>query len=298
MLDFSGFAGRTVRAAGLGEVLFDVYASGPRLGGAPANFAFHCAENGLKAAVISSVGDDELGEKAREQLSLRFLPALLLPNDRQTGFVKVDVDASGVPSYTFAEDTAYDNIPLAESAMEMVRSLDLICFGTLAQRGEVSRRTIMALLDAMPKRSLRGFDVNLRSDYYSREVIEEPLRRTDILKCNEDELPVLCRMEGLRGSDPDEFNEFLRERGIFCFVYTEGARQSSVWLNNEKSVLPTPHAEVADTVGAGDSFTATLVSQLMLGRSLPEAHRIAVNVSAFVCTQKGAMPEVPPELLK
>ena len=270
MLDFSGFAGRKVRAAGLGEVLFDVYASGPRLGGAPANFAFHCAENGLKAAVISSVGDDELGEKAREQLSLRFLPALLLPNDRQTGFVKVDVDASGVPSYTFAEDTAY-----ARAA-----------------------RPIMALLDAMPKRSLRVFDVNLRSDYYSREVIEESLRRTDILKCNEDELPVLCRMEGLRGSDPDEFNEFLRERGIFCFVYTEGARQSSVWLNNEKSVLPTPHAEVADTVGAGDSFTATLVSQLMLGRSLPEAHRIAVNVSAFVCTQKGAMPEVPPELLK
>ena len=298
MLDFSGFAGRTVRAAGLGEVLFDVYASGPRLGGAPANFAFHCAENGLKAAVISSVGDDELGEKAREQLSLRFLPALLLPNDRQTGFVKVDVDASGVPSYTFAEDTAYDNIPLAESAMEMVRSLDLICFGTLAQRGEVSRRTIMALLDAMPEGSLRVFDVNLRGEYYSREVIEDSLRRTDVFKCNEDELPVLCRMEGLGSSDPDGFNEFLRKRGIFCFICTEGARQSTVWLNSDKSVLPTPPVKVADTVGAGDSFTAALVSQLMLGRSLKEAHRIAVNVSAFVCTKKGAMPEVPPELLK
>ena len=186
MLDFSGFAGRTVRAAGLGEVLFDVYASGPRLGGAPANFAFHCAENGLKAAVISSVGDDELGEKAREQLSPRFLPALLLPNDRQTGFVKVEVDARGVPSYSFADDTAYDNIPLADSALELVRSLDLICFGTLAQRGEVSRRTIMALLDAMPEGSLRVFDVNLRGEYYSREVIEDSLRRTDVFKCNEE----------------------------------------------------------------------------------------------------------------
>ena len=298
MLDFSGFAGRKVRSAGLGEVLFDVFASGPRLGGAPANFAFHCAQNGLAAAVISSVGNDELGEKAREQLAMHFLPALLLRNDRQTGFVKVDVDAAGVPSYTFAEDTAYDNIPLAESALAMVRSLDLICFGSLAQRGEVSRKTIMALLDAMPEGSLRVFDVNLRRNYYSRAVIEESLRRTDIFKCNEDELPVLCRMEGLRGSDPDSFNDFLRERGIFCFVYTEGARQSTVWLNNEKSVLPTPRADVVDTVGAGDSFTATLVSQLMLGRSLPEAHRRAVSVSAFVCTQKGAMPEIPWELLK
>ena len=297
MLDFSGFAGRTVRAAGLGEVLFDVYASGPRLGGAPANFAFHCAQNGLKAAVISSVGDDELGEKAREQLSLRFLPALLLPNEHQTGFVKVDIHRKGVPSYTFAEDTAYDHIPLTESAMEMVRSLDLICFGTLAQRGEVSRRAIMALLDAMPKRSLRVFDVNLRSDYYSREVIEDSLRRTDILKCNEDELPVLCRMEGLRGNDPDKFNRFLRKMGIFCFIYTEGARQSSVWLNDEKSVFPPVPVKVTDTVGAGDAFTATLVSQLMLGRSLRSAHRTAVFVASHVCTQKGAMPEVPPELL-
>ncbi|MDY6335646.1 MAG: PfkB family carbohydrate kinase [Succinivibrionaceae bacterium] len=120
MLDFSGFAGRKVRAAGLGEVLFDVFASGSRLGGAPANFAFHCAQNGLEAAVISSVGNDELGERAREQLAMHFLPALLLRNDHKTGFVKVDVDAAGVPSYAFAEDTAYDNIPLAESALEMV----------------------------------------------------------------------------------------------------------------------------------------------------------------------------------
>ena len=298
MLDFSGFAGRKVRAAGLGEVLFDVFASGSRLGGAPANFAFHCAQNGLEAAVISSVGNDELGERAREQLAMHFLPALLLRNDHKTGFVKVDVDAAGVPSYAFAEDTAYDNIPLAESALEMVRHLDLICFGTLAQRGDVSRKTIMALLDAMPEGALRVFDVNLRREYYSREVIEESLRRAEIVKCNEDELPVLCGMAGIDGADPAAYYGFLRERGIFCFILTEGARQSTVWLNDEKSVLPTPHAEVADTVGAGDSFTATLVSQLMLGRSLPLAHRRAVGVSAFVCTQKGAMPEIPGKLLR
>jgi fructokinase len=298
MLDFAKFKGRRLRCAGLGEVLFDLLPSGPRLGGAPANFAFHCRQNGLDAAVVSAVGRDELGEKAREELALRFVPALLLENEHETGYVKVALDEQGVPSYAFAEDTAYDNIRLTPGALEMARRLDLSCFGTLAQRCEMSRRSLMALLDAMPKASLRIFDVNLRGKYYSGAVIEDSLKRAQILKCNDEELPVLCDLAGLKNADPEEYFSYLRSRGIDCFVYTEGALQSSVWLNDEKSVLPTPQVAVADTVGAGDAFTATLLSQLMLGRGLKKAHTLAVNAAAFVCTREGAMPEIPQELLR
>lgn len=296
MLDFSKYKNRKIKCAGIGEVLFDVFPTGAKLGGAPANFAYHCMQNGLKAMAISSVGRDELGFKARDLLAEQFLPALLLDNDKATGAVNVTLSSDGIPSYTFAEDTAYDNIPLTDEILETAGKLDLVCFGSLAQRGETTRRTLMAILDAMKKDSVRVFDVNLRRDYYSAEIIEESLKRTDIFKCNEDELPILGSLAKLETISADSYWEYLKKRGIYCFIFTEGASQSTVYLNDEKSVLPTPKVEAVDTVGAGDSFTATLVSQLMQGKSVKEAHRLAVKVAAFVCTRTGAMPELPEEI--
>ena len=296
MLDFSKYKNRKIKCAGIGEVLFDVFPTGAKLGGAPANFAYHCMQNGLKAMAISSVGRDDLGFKARDLLAEQFLPALLLDNDKATGAVNVTLSSDGIPSYTFAEDTAYDNIPLTDEILETAGKLDLVCFGSLAQRGETTRRTLMAILDAMKKDSVRVFDVNLRRDYYSAEIIEESLKRTDIFKCNEDELPILGSLAKLETISADSYWEYLKKRGICCFIFTEGASQSTVYLNDEKSVLPTPKVEAVDTVGAGDSFTATLVSQLMQGKSVREAHRLAVKIAAFVCTRTGAMPELPEEI--
>lgn len=297
MLDFSKFKSKKIKCAGVGEVLFDVFPSGPKIGGAPANFAYHCRQNGLEAVAISSVGKDELGFRARDWLAARFLPALLLENDKVTGAVNVSLSSDGVPAYTFVEDTAYDNIPLSGVAIKLARELDLMCFGSLAQRSEVSHKTIMALLDAMPAGSLRIFDVNLRREYYSEAVIEESLKRTDIFKCNEGELPVLCRFAKLNEVSPDLYYEYLKSRGIFCFIFTEGAKQSTVYLNDEISVLPTPKVKVVDTVGAGDSFTATIISRLMKGDPLSVAHKKATELAAFVCTQLGAMPAVPETLV-
>ncbi|MBO5566132.1 MAG: carbohydrate kinase [Succinivibrio sp.] len=296
MLDFSKFKGKKVKCAGVGEVLFDVFPTGPKIGGAPANFAYHCRQNGLEAIAISSVGNDELGYQARNLLAARFLPALLMENSKETGAVKVSLSADGVPTYTFVEDTAYDNIPLTDTALGVARQLDLMCFGSLAQRGSVSHKTIMALLDVMPKGALRVFDVNLRRTYYSREIIEDSLKRTDIFKCNEDELPVLCELAGLENSTAEAYYDYLKSNGIYCFIFTEGAVQSTVYLNDEVSVLPTPKVDAVDTVGAGDSFTATLVSRLMQGDPLKKAHEKAVKISAYVCTQAGAMPDMPAEL--
>lgn len=299
MLDFSKYKDKIIKCAGLGEVLFDVYPTGPKIGGAPANFAYHCQQNGLKAMAISSVGKDKLGFMARDLLACRYLPALLLENDKPTGAVNIELSQDGVPSYTFLDDTAYDNIPTTDLLLETASTLDMVCFGSLAQRNCISHKTIMNVLDAMPKDSLKIFDVNLRRNYYSKSIIEESLKRSQIFKCNEDELPILCALADLKETSCNAYNQYLKNLGIKCFVFTEGAVQSTVYLNNEISVLKTPVVKnVVDTVGAGDSFTATLISQLMKGKSLREAHRKAVDLAAYVCTQKGAMPDVPDEFVK
>lgn len=299
MLDFSKYQGKRIKCAGLGEVLFDVLPTGAKIGGAPANFAFHCKQQGLDAMAISSVGKDALGFKARDLLACNFLPALLLENDKQTGAVNVVLSEDGVPTYTFLEDTAYDNIPLTPLLLETAKNLDMVCFGSLAQRNSVSHATIMAFLDVMRDDALKVFDVNLRREYYSKTVIEESLNRSDVFKCNEDELPILSEIAGLKDATPDRYFDYLLKRGIECFIFTEGAKESTVYLNDEKSQLPTPKVEnVVDTVGAGDSFTATIISSLMKGETLAKAHEKAVNIAAYVCTQKGAMPEIPYNFLK
>jgi len=298
MLQFNRFKKTKIRCAGLGEVLFDVFESGKIIGGAPANFAYHCKENGLEALVISSIGNDALGFAARHELAAKCLPALLLENTKPTGQVNITLSDAGVPSYSFAEDTAYDNIPLSETAIELVRNLDLIGFGTLAQRNTVSRGTILTLLDEMHEDALRLFDVNLRGDFFSPAIIHESLKRANIVKCNEEELPILSEIAGLTNQSAQSYHAYLKTRGIDCFILTEGDKQSTVFLNDAVSVFPTPTVAVLDTVGAGDAFSATFVSRMMLGDTLEQAHRRAVDVSAYVCTQDGAMPDLPKEFLE
>lgn len=297
MLSFEIFKGKKLHCAGLGEVLFDVFDSGAKLGGAPANFAYHCKQHGIDAMIISSVGKDEHGFRARDILASHFLPALLLENDKPTGSVKVCLDDKGVPTYTFLEDTAYDNLTFTQELKAVASKFELICFGSLAQRNNVSHQTIMKVLDTLSQDAIKVFDVNLRANFYSKEVILSSLQRTNIFKCNEDELPILCNLLGVKGNTSKEFYTYLQSLGIDCFIFTEGSVQSTVYLNDEVSTLPTPKVKVVDTVGAGDSFTATIVSKLMQGESLTSAHQKAVKYAAYVCTQSGAMPDIPSSYL-
>lgn len=297
MLDFSKFKNRRLRGAGIGEVLFDVYPTGPKLGGAPANFAFHCKELGVDALMISSVGRDELGFAARDLLAAEFLPALLPDNDHPTATVQVSMSSGGIPDYTFAADTAFDHLPLTDLMLQTAKRLDMVCFGSLAQRSAPSHQTIQALLAALPAGALRVFDVNLRGNYYCKHIIETSLASTDILKCNENELPVLCEYAGLTEKTPATYYAYLKGRGISGFIFTEGAHQSTIFLNDECSVLPTPKIRSVDTVGAGDAFTAAAVSMLMRGFTLQDSHHLAVETAAYVCTQQGGMPQLPAELV-
>lgn len=278
---------------GLGEVLFDLLPSGPRLGGAPANFAYTASRLGMSAALVSAVGRDAMGQEARRLLKEKELALFLTETGRPTGHVKVSFREGGIPSYTFADDPAYETIPYTAELAGLAEKADLCCFGTLAQYGALTRETARRFLQGMRPESRRVFDVNLRGRFYSREIVASLLSLSDAVKCNEEELPLLCAFAGLQETSPEAYRAYLAARGISCFIYTEGAKGSTVFLEGERSSLAAPKERAADTVGAGDSFTAAFFAGLAKGLSLRKAHALAVEVSAYVCTRQGGMPDFP-----
>lgn len=293
---------------GLGEALFDCLPEGRKLGGAPANFAYHVSQFGLNGCAISAIGDDELGEEIVETFEKVGLNHILPVVEQPTGTVQVTLDEKGVPQYEICLGVAWDNIPLTDKMLEVAKNAEAICFGALAQRSEVSRKTIQAFLDAAPASALRVFDINLRQNWYTAEVIAESLKRANIFKINDEELDVVATMllgestvpGKLIAEDADKTRRVCRELidkyDLKMLILTCGAIGSYVFTPTEESYVATPKVKVADTVGAGDSFTATFVAQTLLGKPVREAHEKAVAVSAFVCTQNGAMPVLPEEL--
>lgn len=281
---------------GLGEALWDVLPEGKKMGGAPANFAYHVSQFGLDSRVVSAIGRDKLGEEIIENLNEKRLNYHLPVVDYPTGTVQVEIDQVGVPQYNIKENVAWDNIPFTKELESIARNTHAVCFGSLAQRSVVSRNTIMKFLDAMPKSDevLKVFDINLRQGFYSKEIICESLRRCNILKINDEELVTVSRLKGYPGIDlQDKCWILLGKYNLKMLILTCGVNGSYVFTPGNVSFQPTPEVEVADTVGAGDSFTATFISAIVEGVPVSEAHELAVKVSAFVCTQNGAMPELP-----
>lgn len=295
---------------GLGEALFDCLPTGRKLGGAPANFAYHVSQFGLNGCAVSAIGNDELGREIIDtftNVGLRYqLPRVAFP----TGTVQVTLSGDGIPQYDICQGVAWDNIPFTEEIAALAPDTMAVCFGSLAQRNGVSRATVQAFLDAMPADALRVFDINLRQAWYSKEVIEQSLVRCNVLKINDEELDVVAPMllgvpvEAGRLIAEDEAKatavcrQLIDKYKLRMLILTCGAVGSYVFSADEVSKQATPKVTVADTVGAGDSFTATFVAQILLGKSMKQAHEIAVKVSAFVCTQEGAMPVLPAELLQ
>lgn len=292
---------------GIGEALFDCLPEGRKLGGAPANFAYHVSQFGLSGCAVSAIGDDELGQEIVDTFKKVHLNHILPVVEQPTGTVKVTLDEKGVPQYEICLGVAWDNIPLTNEMLEVAHNAEAVCFGSLAQRSPKSRETILAFLDATPEDALRVFDINLRQSWYTAEVIEASLKRANILKINDEELDVVATMllgestvpGQLIAEDPEKTRricrELIRRYDLSMLILTCGAIGSYVFTAGEESYVATPKVQVADTVGAGDSFTATFVAQLLLGKTMRDAHERAVKVSAFVCTQHGAMPVLPPE---
>lgn len=282
---------------GIGEALWDMLPEGKKLGGAPANFAFHAGQFGLESMAVSAIGLDPLGEEIAKELEEHGLPFHLDRIDYPTGTVQVTLDSNGIPRYEIKEDVAWDNIPYTKELADLAGRAQAVCFGSLAQRNPVSRETIGWFLDAVPEDCLKVFDINLRQSFYSKEIIEDSLRRCDILKINDEELEIVKEMfwledlptEGLCRSIIDEY-------GLKMLILTCGVNGSHVFSGDVSSFIETPKVKVADTVGAGDSFTGAFVASILKGKTVREAHEAAVKVSAFVCTQSGAMPVIPEDL--
>ena len=282
---------------GLGEALWDVLPDGAKLGGAPANFAYHAAQFGFPAVAVSALGCDRLADSTEAAFSEKQLEYLMPRVDFPTGVVNVSLDGDGIPTYDIATGVAWDNIPFTAEMQQVAENALAVCWGSLAQRSEVSRTTIMRFVDSTSDDCLRVFDINLRQNFYSREVIEESMRRCSVLKINDEELVIVSRLLQLPGIDVREkCRALMTLYGMQMVVLTCGVNGSYVLTAEEESFCPTPRVEVADTVGAGDSFTGSFVAGLLEGKTIRQAHERAVNVSAFVCTQAGAMPVIPSDL--
>lgn len=283
---------------GFGEALWDVFPEGRKIGGAPANFAYHVAQWGLDSCAVSAIGKDDLGDDIVRKFDENGLKYRLERVDFPTGVVQVTLDENKVPSYNIKEGVAWDNIPMTPELETLARNCSAVCFGSLAQRSSVSRATINAFVDLMPEDSLKIFDINLRQHYFNEEIVCNSMNKADILKINDEEIIVVAEMLNITGKSQKEICEVLLDRfALKMVILTCGDKGSYVLSAQESSWVDTPKVNVVSTVGAGDSFTGTFIASILLGKTIRQAHEAAVRVSAYVCTCQGAMPAIPQDLL-
>ena len=284
---------------GMGEALFDCLPEGKKIGGAPANFAYHVSQFGFQSCVVSAVGNDEDGDEILRIFNQRGLNMQIERVPFPTGTVQVTLDEKGIPTYDIKQGVAWDNIPFTDELKELAHQTRAVCFGSLAQRNAVSRSTIERFLAEMPEDAdtLKIFDINLRQSFYTPDLLEESMKRCNILKINDEELELVSRMFGFHSiSQEDKCWILLSKYNLKMLILTCGTDGSYVFTPGKISFQPTPKVVVADTVGAGDSFTGSFTAAILAGKPVEEAHKLAVEVSAFVCTQSGAMPVLPEEI--
>lgn len=293
---------------GVGEVLWDLLLTGPQLGGAPANFAYHAHALGAHAQVITRVGKDDYGREIIRRFQEMGLPETGVQVDETapTGTAKVSLSGDGLAHFTIQENVAWDFIAVTEEAVAIARRAHAICFGSLAQRCEASRNTIQYLVAATSGDALRVFDINLRQQFYSRDVVEKSFQLANVLKLNDDELPRLADMFSLTGSIEDQIGQLAHTFGLRLVALTRGPNGSLLYQkdndNNNNEVrwsdCPSRPVKVVDTVGAGDSFTAAMVLGLLRKMDLDEINTIANEVARYVCSQPGATPALPVEFAR
>jgi len=283
-----------VLAIGLGEILWDVLPDKRMLGGAPTNFAYHVNGLGGTGVPVSCVGDDDLGREALSLLSSYGLniDAIAIDPVHPTGTVDAGTYDQGVATYVFPDDVAWDFLSLNDTAMALAAKAGAVCFGTLAQRSEISRRAIRQFLAAAPD-ALKVYDINLRQNFFTPEIIGQSLDLVDVLKINDDELALVSRMLSLPAGERDALEAIMLRHSLRLAVLTRGDKGSLIVSPDGVSDLSGEPTEVVDTIGAGDSFTAAMVLAYLDGQSLDEINRYATKVAAYVCGCSGAMPEIP-----
>jgi fructokinase len=285
--------------SGIGELLWDVLPAGKQLGGAPFNFSWHALQAGCESYVISAVGRDRAGVEILDRLvGMNIHADHIQTNEFPTSTVTVQIDKDGHPGYTIHEPVAWDHLIWKDELSVLAGKLDAICFGSLAQRNQQTSQTIRQFISALGPECLKVFDVNLRQDFYDEQTIKQSLAYADILKVNDSELPVLAGYHGFGGDVKSQLRQLLHHYHFRYIAYTMGGKGSILMGADEYSELQAPLVDVVDTVGAGDAFTAVLATGILKGMPLAGIHRLATEVAAFVCTQKGATPELPKSMIK
>ncbi len=282
---------------GIGEVLWDLLPGGKKLGGAPANFAYHVHACGAQGQIVSAVGDDPHGREIVDRLTDWGLSTdLIATASAATGTVTVRLDSKRIPEFIIHEHVAWDNIPLTDAAQQQVAVAKAVCFGTLGQRSEVSRNTIRALVKRAKPQSLKVIDLNLRQRYYSKNVIDASLRLANVLKINDEELETVGELLEVTGTPQEQMRELADLYQLTTVILTRGEAGSLILRDEEWFDHPGVPTEAVDTVGAGDAFTAATVIGLLANWSLEEISVRANQLAAYVCTQPGATPTLPDEL--
>jgi fructokinase len=278
------------KVIGIGEVLWDITPQGKVLGGAPANFTYHATKLGAEGNVISAVGKDDLGEEIIDNLTKYNLNKHIRTDGHPTSTVKISINDKGEPSFDIFKDVAWDYLRLTPEDITLVKQADAVCFGSLAQRNSISKNVILELIRNTPEKALKIFDVNLRQNYYSKEILEKSIQLSNIIKLNEEELRILSGIFGWEGDEHTICKQIIKIPGIKLLAYTCGADGSYLYTNEDFSFMKSPLVNVIDTVGAGDAFTAGLAMGMLNRKNLYTCHCLAVEISAYVCTYCGAMP--------
>jgi fructokinase len=293
--------GAVYRILGIGELLWDMLPEGPRLGGAPANYGVMAARLGDDAAILSRIGQDALGEQALKILEPFPVDCSHLQIDREqpTGRVNVAFE-DGQPVYTIHQPVAWDFFALSDDWLREAGRADAVCFGSLAQRSELSRRTIHALLRATKPECFRIFDVNLRAPYYTAAIVRESLQRANVMKMNDAEVPLVLDLLGLEPA------RSLREGAERLFEWFEDLHLVAITCGGSGSLLVSPTdwhqhpgipIRVADTIGAGDAFTAAMTHYLLRGAPLSVLNEAGNRWGSFIASNAGAMPPISAETL-
>ncbi|MDP2721640.1 MAG: carbohydrate kinase [Bacteroidales bacterium] len=281
---------------GLGEVLWDLLPGEKKLGGAPANVAFHARQLGADAVVVSAIGNDALGEEMIDVLVKKRLRYHLAKTDWPTGSVEVKLH-QGNPEYNIIENVAWDHIQYTTEIEFLADVASAICFGSLAQRCLLTQQTIYKVLSRMPDQAIKLFDINIRQQYFTREILLRSLNACNMLKINHEELDLLTDLLQLPSDETEKLHVILQKFGLKLIALTKGEKGSLLYTDKEVSRVEATHIQVVDTIGAGDSFSAALIMGLINKKPLRQIHQHAARVSSFVCTQKGATPQLPDELI-
>lgn len=307
--------GYSLTICGIGEALFDIFDGAQVLGGAPLNVAVHAHQLVSKrpsgpgrGIVVSRVGQDMLGNLVCKNLSEKGMDHHYIQSDpdHTTGKVYVQTDENGQPSYDIVANAAWDWLQYDPDMDTLAQSCDAVCFGSLAQREAQSRNTIYRFLEACRPSTIKLFDVNIRLDFYNRQIITRSLEIANALKLNEEELPLVCKLVGLGvvepGSERQMMLKLIKQFKLNWIIYTRGAKGTTIHTSAENGVYEgvpatTSPVEGADAVGAGDSVAAACLVGAVLRKPWQKVADLANKVGAFVASQPGATPTLPDELI-